>query len=171
MSLFITPEDFEEGKLHISSTCYEEGALQACIDKQEEDVLQELLGCELYNLLIADWDGNTPGQFSDQRFIDIFDKFCEDIDCGIVKSQGIKDMLMNFIYFEYIRIQAFQNRTTGNKKTKSENSERASFNDVALYNNYNDGVHTYCAIQWFICKNSSDYIEYNGIPRELLGWL
>ena len=64
---------------------------------------------------------------------------------------------MNYIFFEYMRVQAFNNRTTGMNKTKSENSERADFNEYGLDAIYNTGVLTFEAIRWYICENSSTY--------------
>lgn len=172
MSRFVQITDFEAGKLQISSTCYTEDTLQLCIDQTEEKTLQELLGCELYKLFIADWDAPTAGQFIEQRFKDLYNPFCKDETlCGIIRSEGVKVMLMHYIYFEYMRVQAFNNRTTGMNKTKSENSERAEFNEYGLDAIYNTGVLSFEAIRWLICDNSSTYPEYEGIKNDLTSWL
>jgi len=172
LSRFVQITDFEAGKLQISTTCYTDGTLQLCIDQTEEKTLQDLLGCELYALFIADWDAPIAGEFSEQRFIDIYNPFCEDGNiCNIKRSEGVKSMLMNYIFFEYMRVQAFNNRTTGMNKTKSENSERADFNEYGLDAMYNTGVLTFEAIRWYICENSSTYPEYEGIKNNLTSWL
>jgi hypothetical protein len=172
LSRFVQITDFEAGKLQISTTCYTDGTLQLCIDQTEEKTLQDLLGCELYALFVADWDAPIVGEFSEQRFIDIYTPFCEDGNiCNIKRSEGVKSMLMNYIFFEYMRVQAFNNRTTGMNKTKSENSERAHFNEYGLDAIYNNGVLTFEAIRWYICENSSTYPEYEGIKNDLTSWL
>lgn len=172
MSRFVQITDFEAGKLQISATCYNDETLQLCIDQTEEKTLQELLGCELYALFIADWDAPIPGEFSELRFTKIYEPFCiDETICGIIRSEGVKNMLMNYIFFEYMRVQAFNNRTTGMNKTKSENSERADFNEYGLDAIYNTGVLTFEAIRWYICENSSTYPEYEGIRNELTSWL
>lgn len=172
MGNFVQISDFKTGPLKISSTTFQEGTLQSVIDSTELDELQNLLGCTLYDLFIADYIAPTAGEFSEQRFIDIFDKFCEDdYFCGPLRSEGIKEMLKHFIYFNYIRVQDSQNRTTGVKKTLSENSENMSFNDHGLDAKYNTGVKTFEAIRKYICENYSDYPEYKGISKELTSWL
>jgi len=170
---FVQISDFETGELKISSTVFQEGGLQDVINEVEPNILQSMLGCALYDDMVADWDAVTAGKFSEDRFIDIYNPFCKDDGCNQVKSEGFPKMLQYFVYFEYMRIQAFQNRTTGMKKTDSENSEIASFPDYGLFTKYNKGIHTYCAIQWFICKNELgyDYSKYNGQPKQLMSWL
>ena len=78
---------------------------------------------------------------------------------------------MYFIYFEYMKIQATQNRTTGMKETKSENSENVSFNKAGLFSKYNKAIRTYFSIQWFICDKEVDYPEFKGQSKELMSWL
>lgn len=169
MGNFVNITDFESGELKISITNFQEADLQYFIDKVEPDILTCLLGSTLYDLFITDWNGIA---FSEQRFTDIYNAFSIDYeDCYIVKSKGIKKMLMYFIYYEYVTFQQNQNRVSGTKKTTSENSERVSMVDLGIYNIYNEGIETYNAIQWYICDKESDYPEYNGQVKNSLGWL
>lgn len=171
MARFVTIDDFKTGELLLATNYLQDPDLQSFIDRVEPDVLQDMLGCDLYNLFIADWDAVPSGSFSEPRFQVIYDAFCEDKDCYILKSEGIKQMLMYFIYFEYIRFQTFQDRTTGMKKTISENSERALLTEFGLFEKYNKGVKNYTNIQIYICDNSGNYPEYNGQNKNLASWL
>lgn len=172
MSRFVNVSDFENWKLKISKTCYQEDDLQACIDKIETIYFQDLVGCALWTLMVAEWDASAlPHSFTTQRYIDIYNAFCTDGDCGIERSAGIKEMLIHFIYFEYVRGQAFENRTAGMTKTKSENSDPASPNEHGLFTVYNEGIDTYWTIRKYICDNIATYPEFKGIHKEKTSWL
>lgn len=172
-SRFVQTTDFEKGKFALPQNCFQEELLQECIEEQENCVLLDLLGAELSEKFVQDWDDSNPdpNKFSEQRFIDIFEPFQKDNDCRIEKSEGIKKMLMYFIYFEYARQISIQRSTTGALKVKREVSEGISEIKAASYNYYNRGVRNYCSIQWFICDNSGEYAEYNGQTKNLLNWL
>lgn len=169
MSLFVQISDFESGKLHISTTCYTDNSLQDCIDEVEKCILIELLGCDLYELMVADWDVATQS-FTDARFTDIFNPFCKNDGCGLIKSDGIKQMIKHFVYFEFVRGQISENRTTGEKQAIQENSTGVTPNQYGLFNTYNKGVHTYRAIQYCFCI-SNLYPEQMGINKDLMSWL
>ena len=171
MSLFVQTSDFESGLLCIATDNYSKPTLQSIIDEVEEKCLQELLGCDLYNLFIADYTTANPSStaFSEQRFIDLFDSFCIDNNCGIISSDGIKKMLMYFIFVEHIRFQEVNNALSGNKEVDTESM--TNVHGKGLFVHYNRAIHTYSAIQWLICDTSDLYPEYNGQIKELMGWL
>ena len=171
MARFVSISDFSTGELKIATSTFQEADLQKFIDKVEPSILNELLGCALYLLFIADWDAVTANSFSQDRFKDIYKEFCKDDSCGICKSEGIKKMIMYFVYFEYLRFQNTQNRITGQSKPKKELSESVSTVHHALFSEYNAGIETYRAIQWHMCENSEDYIEENGQRKEKASWL
>lgn len=174
MSRFVQASDFESGKLKISTTIYSSGDLQTVIDDVEKTALQSLLGCELYDLFVAAWDAK-PTPPLPVIYQKIYDSFCEvgESECcnSQVISKGMKDMLMNLIYFEFVRNQQFQNRTTGTKKTEQENSSNVFPNDFGLFTIYNFGINTYQAIQWYINAHIIDYPTYKGQCKELMSWI
>jgi len=170
MSLFnLTPLNYESGTLLIASNKHTEDTVQAYIDENEVPYLEDMLGCELAALFIADLVNGVP---QTQRFINIFDPFCFDDDChGIQKSEGIKVMLKYFIYWEYIKQQRINNTNTGDVVNENEVSRVARPPETKLYSTYNKGIKTYDAIQWFICKNLTDYPEMKGIVKLKTSWL
>jgi len=130
--------------------------LQIWIDTYEKEVLTDLLGCELYDLFIADLTGDPEVPVT-QRFIDLFDPFCDD-DCGIAyRSDGIKKMLIQFVYFYALRDQQRQNTIAGTTKADLELSSPAFYH--TLVKAYNEGVTNYKVIQWFLCENNDVYPE------------
>jgi len=171
MARFVSVDDFKVGKLKLSTTNFKEDDLQSVIDEVEPSILIEMLGAALYSEFIADWDAVPINQFSEDRFQKIYYPFFLDFDYATVTSVGIKEMLMYFIYFEYIRIQAFQNRVTGTKQTKTENSQIAGFSKQGLFNTLNIGVDNYDSIQYYINDKSSDYPEFNGHKKGKTSWI
>lgn len=168
MATFVTTEDFKSGPLRVAFNNLSEQNLQGVIDATERVLLPAVLGAELSKLLIADYDPLTG--FTEQRFTDIFEPFKVDHEKELVISEGIKQMLMLMIYFEYVRYQPIQNRETGNTTATNENSVQVSGIGSGLYLRYNESVKTAHAIQWMI--NQSDlYPEYNGQCLNLTSWV
>ena len=170
MSLFVQASDFSVGELKLARGQFSEPDLQNTIDRLEPSILKDLLGCDLYDLFTTDWDPVTK-TFSTARFTDLYNAFCEDDNCGQVRSKGMKEMLKYFVWYEYISEQAFQNRVTGERKQDAENSTRAKFDEFAPFTKYNEAIDTYWAIQWFMCENSSTYPEENSLKKEKVSWL
>jgi hypothetical protein len=168
---FITPQDFKDGVITLAVTKLTEDRLQIFIDTFQKNYLQDLLGCELYDLYIADLNGTGDPQT--QRFIDIYNAFCLDEDkCQRqVRSIGIFEMNKRFIYFEWERQNKTKNSQTGPVVNQNEVSREADFSEAGLYRIYNEAVKTYQAIEWFICDNLTVYPEYNGINKKKTSWL
>ena len=148
-----------KGQYKIPSNCYTE--LSTYITKYERLYLLDLLGAELYDLFIADLDGSTPQVPQTARFISLFDAFNVDESLCIVSSEGIKKMLIQFIYFEYMRDSSFKQTVSGVTNIKSQVATVEPYKGWNLEQAYNEGVCNYNAIQWYICDNSTVYPEEN----------
>jgi hypothetical protein len=170
MALPITKlSDYEAGRFALPQNQISNKQLIQFIVEVEPEILNKLLGCELAKLFIDDLS-NEP---KEDRFIKIYDPFCEDVNnCGrILDSNGIVNMLKGFIYFYYGRTLSSRLTSVGAKKVDSENSTNTKESSTALIRNYNYGVETYKAIQEYICLNAEIYPEYNGINKKLIGYL
>lgn len=150
------------GEYAIAEDCFTD--LSPYITKYEEFYLVRMLGAELYKLFIADLTVTTPQVPQTQRFIDIFDPFQIDDDSWVKVSEGIKTMLVQFIYFHFLRDQPNKNTTGGTIRTVSSLGENLGYDGFNLIQAYNEGVKNYHAIQWFICDNEEDYEEENIQP-------
>ena len=166
--MFLTINDFI-GFYKVSGNSHTQSELQTYIDNGEPRYLMELLGVELYNLFIADLNPNFTPQ--SQRFLDIFNPFSYDDDCGIVVSDGLIEMLKGFVYYDYVRDSDFFNTISGNVKHNYSNSSKARTVEYGLAERYNRALSTYIAIQDYIIKNSQTYPEYNGQAKDVLIWL
>lgn len=164
MGILISSADFV-GKYAISTNNFTSEELDAFISQNEKSLLVELLGCDLEALFEADLIDGVP---QSAEYLAIYNEFCYDEStCGIVQSFGMKDMLAGFIYFLYARDQAFPNTITGNKKTRSTNSDSPSAaSDVMILDEaQNRAIQSHQAIQSYIRKNLSTYPSFNGIEK------
>jgi len=171
MSLYVQLSDFK-GQDKIARDKFTEPELQEYIDKFEVRYLQDLLGCELYSDFAIDFaiTGTSP---TDPKFIAIWNSFCQDNDCHIVRSAGVVKMLSLFIYFEYLRDTKVKNNIGGIQNNVQANSVEAEFSTSNIYTNYNEALESYWAIQWLICENANgyDWSDYNGQVKHLISMI
>jgi len=119
MGLIVKSSDFNNGDILISRSSETGLNLETCIDVIELEVLQELFGLDLYDLFILDFNAPTAGEPTAQRFKDVFNPFYDDEDvislwCGrSFRSEGIKKMLMRFIFVKFSNNQPIQPTSTG----------------------------------------------------------
>jgi hypothetical protein len=168
--LNITPGNFDDGTIKIGYSIHQSSDLQLFIDKWEKRYLQEMLGCALYDLFVADLVAGIP---QNAIYLSIYNEFCVDENnCGRQKrSEGIIEMIEKFIYWKYTRDQKVRNTPSGNVVNENEASRETDFPATRIYTTYNEGVESYCSIQWYICDNSTDYPTYNGITKQKTSWL
>lgn len=168
MSLFVTTSDFYKGDILIAQSSDSEQNLTECIDVIELEVLQELFGSELYDLFIDDLDAGVPQA---PRFVAVFDAFYDDTDnsiewCGTsYRSEGIKKMLMRFIWVKFLNDQPTKNTSTGTIKSDRNNAKDARRAEYGMTTKYNIGVTSYQAIARKMILDSDTYPEYNGIAK------
>lgn len=142
----------------LAEDCY--NSIQPYINKYEEYYLQELLGSVLYDLLYADI--TTPFAGPDTaRFQDIFDPFAFDESNQVIRSEGMKEMLKQFIYFHVVRDLSVNKTVTGVVFNSNENSEGPLYKGFNIIEAYNEGVRNARAIQWFVLDNPTVYPEEN----------
>jgi len=148
------------GEYKISQSRFSD--LDTYISNYEEFYLLRLLGADLYDLFIADLTSTTPQVPQTAIYLAIFNKFHTDNNGSFEVSEGIKKMLMQFIYFHYVRDQQTYNSTAGTVVNDNENSQQKLFSGP-LVDHYNKGVNNYKTIVNYILDNPNDYPEYNGI--------
>lgn len=184
-----TPDDYK-GLIAVSTNKYDRGDLEAYILMYEQELLQDLLGCDMEAEMIADLDVDNLPQ--DVKFQKIFNPFCIDdnADLGFMyqygwfydyhpnyngygcvvqwRSKGILDYLRFQIYFMYTRDQQVKNTVTGNVKNENNVSIMASVSQTNMKRIYNKSLVSYWSIQWYICKNPEayDYDNYNGLIKQ-----
>lgn len=166
--MYLIPTDFN-GYYDISKDSFTDADLETYINDLEPTILRRLLGVELYNLFVADLDGNGVPQTPIYQAI--YNAFDADYNCTIVSSAGMLEMLKGFIYYDYMRDSQFSSVITGKNKSEFANSTKASFIEYGLQERYNIGVQNANNIQWYICENAEDYPTYNGQKFELQLWL
>jgi hypothetical protein len=159
--MIVSISDFT-GKYALSKGIYDNAKLQDYIDRYEPRYLRELLGVTLYNEFMNDLVGGVP---QSPNFVKIYEPLSEDYSMyfyswqtfnsvnTIIDSEGIKEMLKGFIYFEYAKDLYNQMTPYGLVKPVAENSEVTSTLFSLMYNRYNEAVRTFTAIQEYIIVN------------------
>lgn len=146
--------------------------IETYIDAVEPNMLRNLLGCTLYDLFIADIDPVTNKPLT-AKYLSLYNAFCVDVSIGSgdqKRSLGMVEMLKGFVYYNFVGDSDFFNTISGNVSNQFSNSLPVNTMQIGLTERYNLGLQTYEAIQWFICDNSTDYPEYNGINLNVFGW-
>ena len=150
--MYVTVSQFVN-KYQLSTGMYDQGKIQAYIDKYEKRYLIELLGPALYDQMVADTISGTP---QSPNFTFIYNPFHVTISpLSMLISNGIEEMLLGFIYFEYAKDLMNQMTPYGNVKPLAENSTVVGAQSSLLYNRYNEAVRTYRAIQMYIALNQT----------------
>ena len=148
--MIVTISDFT-GKYQLSTGMYDTVKLQDYIDKYEKRYLIELFGANLYTEFESDLLANVP---QSPNFLKVFNPFYENLTFRqLIISDGIKEMLKGFIYFEYSKDLINQMTPYGNVRPISENSEPVSTLYSMIYARYNEAIRSYKAIQTYIQVN------------------
>ena len=146
------------GEFKVSKTRFTD--LDKYISKYEEHYLVRLLGADLYALFIADLTVGTPQTPQAARFKKIYDPFNSiPTFTTLVISEGIKKMLIQFVYFHYIRDSSTFNTVVGTVSSDNENASKVTPNAFNLIEAYNLAVTTYQSIQCYLVEEEQDYPE------------
>ena len=154
--------DFNGGKFNLAVNQYQEDYLQKIIDETENKVLNELFGFDLYDLFIQDLINDYP---TSQRFIDVFEPLRFSVPIKVM-TEGIKEMLKGFIYYEYIRLTTAQHTTTGVSQTQGENSETRAAENLNVTVKFNESIINFKGIQTLMSYEHLIYPEYDGSSKQ-----
>ncbi len=181
--MYLTVSDFDKF-YKIATNDFDEEDLEQCIIDNEKKYLKQLLGVSLYALFEADLTGGTTPPPTTQKYLTIynpleFDNTNGGIYTGGILSSGIEvnkinisegmiAMLKGFIYFEYQRFQFVKASPVGSVENSNENSKVLTGYKAANIQRYNKAVESYKAIQTYIRQHSSDYPEFNGVPKDII---
>lgn len=133
----------------IPQSTFNNGELQDYCDMYEQRYLTELLGTDLYDLLIADLVAGVP---QDPDYLLWFNPFSYEPDfcynC-LLTSNGVKNMLLGFIYYQFMWSQIVSNGGNGFNIPKNENNDTPSLisSQSQALRRYNDAVVSYNAIK------------------------
>jgi len=165
--MIVNISDFT-GKYELHTGIYDQSKLQDYIDKYEMRYLIELFGASMYDEFISDLNpANIPYS---PNYLALFNPFHKDVNSyvdfngttGLIISEGIKEMLKGFIYYEYLKDTTNQITPNGMVIPSNENSTTATTLYSMMYTRYNEAIKTYRAIQYEIITN------YNIVAGQVL---
>jgi hypothetical protein len=162
--MILSIQDFT-GKYQVSTGMYDQAKLQDYINRYEPRYLKQLFGVSLYNDFQSDLLNNVP---QSPNFLILFNPLSEDMGYNFyyfngvyegvnqIDSEGIKEMLKGFIYFEYVKDLSNQITPIGLVKPDNENSTVANTLFSMMYTRYNEAIRSYNSIR--------DFIRYTTTP-------
>jgi hypothetical protein len=148
------------GKYELHTGIYDANKLQAYIDKYEPTYLRELFGATLYTEFYNDLH-LVGGVYvpKSPNFTFLFNPFAEDVYLyRMLVSDGIKEMLLGFIYFEYSKDLMNMMTPFGNTIARSELSKQTTTLTTLMYTRYNTAIKTFTAIRDYI------FLHWNDMP-------
>jgi hypothetical protein len=167
--MIITPNDFIN--TWAITQGYADAKLQEYIDYYAPEYLAELLGVDLFNELDTALD--TPPLPANLLFIYNPFSYQLEYNCGIngvIRSEGIKNMLLCFVYAHYQKEDLGTPTSGGKIKLHSEGGELQTDSYTNTYAVYNRGIKSYKAIQRYIHENKDNYPTYEGVSKQT-SWL
>lgn len=165
MGLLINEDDFAS---LIATDVYTEADLTLAIDEYENPLLYELLGIELYNLFVADLVNGVP---QTAKYLTIYNAFVKEIDDKMVTSQGMKEMLVQWVFFYFVRTQPQSNSIGGNVENQDTINKPSEMSYTTLVLKYNKCITNFKSIQTYIKSvKDTDYSTYKGICKEYMSW-
>ena len=163
MGVLIASSDFSS---IIATDVYTVNEIDGAIDTYELQLIYEMLGVELAELFLDDLSGGVP---ISARFIEIFESWFKTINEEVVQSLGMKQMLVWWVFFFYVREQWQDNSIQGNVENQGSINTDSRMSYATLQKNYNQAIKTYKAIQAYIEENLTTYPEYKGMSKEYIG--
>jgi hypothetical protein len=167
MGLLISKSDFT-GKFQLGKTNFD--SIDAYIARYEEPLLIELLGVTLFNLFKTDLLISPPIP-TNPIYLAIYNSIRVDDEgnCPPIRvNNGMKSMLIGLIWFEYLRDLKIKMTAAGAAIDEVEVSTLAATD--FMYQRYNEAVHDWNVIEWYIGENEIDYPDYNGQKKLLAHW-
>lgn len=166
MGLLVSKTDFV-GTYALSQQIQD--TIDEYIDRFEVKYLSDLLGAELYKLFKADVVANAPAKVpTDANYLLIYNEILEDYNGCVYHSEGMKSLVLGFIWFEYVRGTRQKHTPSGVVENDVELSLRPAWSAGYIQKKYNESIKNYELIQWYICQNSANYPEYNGVGKGLI---
>lgn len=155
MGILINTSDFV-GKYAIAQNSFSK--LSEYITQYETAYLYDLLGVTLADAFIASVVNNLP---VGAPYLAIYNVIELDLTCSTERNEGMKNMLLGFIYYEFMRKDPIKSTITGQVLNSNENSTPV-LDNWGMCNRYNNSVNDYQIIQYYIKQNLTDYPNYKG---------
>ena len=164
MADLITTTEFI-GSVQLQADQFTTDRITEYISQYDRDLVRTLLGQELGDLFLADYDANAGVPTG--VYATIWNPLYVN-DCGIeFRSKGMQFFILRQLWFYYSRDNNVRITIGGNVSKKSQNSD-PNADPAFLAKTWNDGIRTAKTIQLYICQNMADYETFNGQPLEFM---
>lgn len=180
--ILVSITDFKSGQYALAQTNDSAALLQSYIDREEKKCIYKILGPTLGDLIIAYITANkTPAVARYDNIIDAFylqnttdlhyawiGRLDEFRNPAFFDSYGLKDVLLNNIFYYYVTETQLKHGQSGVVNTNVDTANTASSSNNFRYaeQKWNKaGFDTWLAIRWrCLYYEPSVYPEFTGIP-------
>jgi hypothetical protein len=159
MGILIKNTDFV-GKFAIAQNSFSN--IDVFITQYETNYLYDLLGKTLADLFIASVVNYVP---VGAAYLAIYNTIELQYNCYTYRNEGMKNMLLGFLYYEYMRKNPIKSTISGQVINANENST-FYYDNWGMTNRYNESAESYQIIQQYISDNSTDYPDYLGQQKQ-----
>ena len=152
--LFLTYQDFT-GRFELHTGMFDQPKLDDYINRYEPRYLIHLFGQKMYDEIQSDFDQTTQ-TFKSPNVVFITNEFYLDVNQfggDVLISDGVKSMLLGFVYWEYMKDTINQMTPIGNVIPQNQNSTINSTIYSSMWSRYNEAIKTYRAIQRYLVLN------------------
>lgn len=162
---FITASDFV-GEFQVGRSANIDNELNNFIDNHEDELMVNLLGVDLYNVLLNDIGGSMPIFITDPLLRFMFEKFMVSNPCGCCGSEdlvsnGVVYYLKGIIYFKWMQKTQVRPLISGGLgKQSTSNNETQWDAPSQAYSIYNSSIKTGQAIQKYCLSKRNDYPSF-----------
>jgi len=157
MGILINTTDFV-GKYELAYNTFGANTLDSFIDQYETNFLYDLLGKTLGDAFIASVVNNVP---VGAAYLAIYNVIELDLGCDYARNEGMKNMLLGFLFFEWMRTNPIKSTVNGQAIMTNENSTPV-IDNWGITRIYNNSINYYQIIQYYINQNLTDYPNYKG---------
>lgn len=166
MPILLNVSDFAD-RYNVAKTTPDTQVIQSFIDLYEKSYIYQVLGVDLGDTVIAYLANPTP---ADPVLDKIINALAWQDRCGtLYESQGLKNILLGFVYWHYVTESHVQPSATGGVAIQKVETATQSFLSPEVTNKYNDSARWAKAVQYYCLENSGDYPTFKG-QKILLNW-
>lgn len=165
MGYIINTTDFV-GQWHIAQGSFSQ--LGNFITQFEKGYLYKLMGKTQADEFIDDLTNYVPVT---QKYLDIYNPINYELSDGcFLVNDGMKNMMLGFIWFEYMRYTKAQSTISGNVANANENSREVGFTELNIGNRYNDAIQSFKVIQEYCLEDEITYPDFEGVKLDFSHW-
>lgn len=159
MSILLNVSDFVL-RYNVAKDSPSVQVVQSYIDLYEQAYIYKVLGVDLGDAVIDYIANPTPADPVLDKIIDIL---AWQDNCGtLYESQGLKKILLGFVYWHYVTESRVQPSITGGAAVQTVETGTLAAPSAEVFSRFNDSARWAKAVQYYCLENAADYPTFKG---------